>query len=140
MNTMAWLLALALLGLATGKIVGAGIAFTGGRSRTDLLAGLLGAFIVAIPLRLSGLRGYSDALPTLIMGVSAAMLATWVTRMLTWKAEPVLRPETETAHEVESRRPHDTMTTSDGTRILLRARRLVVPGLTDQATQPPARA
>ena len=140
MNTMTWLLALLVLGLATGKIVGAGIAFTGGRSRADLIAGLLGAFIVAIPLRLSGLRGYSDALPTLITGVSAAMLATWVTRMLTWKAEPVLRPETETAHEVESRRPNDTMTTADGTRILLRARRLVVPDFAKPATPPPSTA
>jgi len=89
MNTMAWLLALLVLGLATGKIIGMGIPFTGGRTRTDLLAGLLGAFIVAVPLRLSGLRGYSAELPTLIVGVSAAMLATWMTRMLTWKAEPV---------------------------------------------------
>lgn len=137
MNTMAWLFALLLLGLATGKIIGAGIAFTGGRSRTDLIAGLLGAFIVAIPLRLSGLRGYGDALPTLILGVGAAMLATWATRMLTWKAEPALRPETATANESEIRRPHDTMTTSDGTRILLRARRLVVPGLSELAAQPP---
>jgi len=140
MNTMAWLLALLVLGLATGKIIGMGIPFTGGRTRTDLIAGLLGAFIVAVPLRLSGLRGYSAELPTLIVGVSAAMLATWMTRMLTWKAEPVLGPEAAVALDGADPRTNETMTTSEGTRILLHARRLVVPGLVEPAAQRPGPA
>ena len=140
MNTMVWLLALLVLGLATGKIIGMGIPFTGGRTRTDLLAGLLGAFIVAVPLRLSGLRGYNAELPTLIVGVSAAMLATWMTRMLTWKAEPLLSSEAVVALDGADPRTNETMTTSEGTRVLLQARRLVVPGLVEPAAQRPGPA
>src|SRR3954453_9867144 len=93
MNTIVWVLALLLLGLATGKLTGAGLAFTHGRTRYDLWAGLLGAAITAVPLRLLGLTGYSSALPTLLIGVGAAMLATWLTRMAMWPPEPVLQRE-----------------------------------------------
>jgi uncharacterized membrane protein YeaQ/YmgE (transglycosylase-associated protein family) len=136
MNSIVWLLALLLLGLATGRIVGAGLAFTGGRARYDLTAGLLGALVIGVPLRLLGLTGYSAALPSLIVGVSAAMLATWLTRIFTWKPEPVLRPEIEPLKEGRLHRAHDLMTTSGGTRLLLSAGRLGVSSLSERATQP----
>jgi hypothetical protein len=106
----------------------------------DLAAGVLGAVIVAAPLRLSGLRGYSETLPTLLIGVGAAILATWLTRIATWPAEPLLRPADDSSHASNTQHSHDLMTTSDGTRLLLSAGRLVVPGLSDAATQPTGRA
>ena len=87
MNTIVWVLALLSLGLATGKITGAGMAFTRGRTTYDLAAGLLGAVIAGVPLRLAGLSGYSASLPTLLVGVGAAMLATWLTRVVTYVSE-----------------------------------------------------
>ena len=135
MNTIVWLLALLLLGLVTGKIVGAGLAFTGGRTNYDLAAGLLGAVIVGIPLRVAGLAGYSGALPTLIVGGGAALLATWLTRIATWKAEPMLRPAKEPANEGRVHQAHDLMTTSDGTRLFLRGGKLVVPILGERPTR-----
>lgn len=139
MNTIVWLVALLLLGLATGKIIGAGLAFTGGRTSYDLAAGLLGAAVVGVPLRLLGLPGYSAALPTLLVGVSAAMLATWLTRIFTWKPEPVLRPETEPVTAGRLHLAHDVMTTSGGTRLLLSAGRLGISHLSERATQPTGR-
>src|SRR5437660_40596 len=55
MNTIVWVLTLLFLGLATGKFTGAGMAFTRGRTIYDLAAGLLGAVIAGVPLRLAGL-------------------------------------------------------------------------------------
>lgn len=136
MNTTVWLIALVLLGLATGKVVGALLAFTGGRTSYDLVAGALGAVLVGVPLRLASLTGYSAALPTLLVGVSAAILATWLTRIATWQAEAVLRPEEEPAHTDELRQAHDMMTTSDGTRLLLSSGRLVAPALSERAAPP----
>ena len=138
MDTLMWLLTLILLGLASGWIIGALLDFTKGRRVYDLAAGLLGAVSVAVPLRLSGSSGYSEALPTLLIGVGAAMLATWLTRIATWPAEPVLRLATDASDAPNVQ--HDLMTTSDGTRLLLSAGRLVVPGLSDAATQPTGRA
>lgn len=126
MNNVVWLLALVLLGLATGKVIGAGLAFTGGRTRDDLVAGLLGAVVVGVPLRMLGLTGYSAALPTLIVGVSAAMLATWLTRIVTWKPEPVLIPEGEPAQD-GAPRPAQDMMTSGGTRLSLSGGKLGAP-------------
>ena len=127
MNSIVWLLALMLLGLATGKIIGAGLAFTGGRTRDDLIAGLLGAVVVGVPLRVLGLTGYSAALPTLIVGVSAAMLATWLTRIVTWKPEPVLLPESEPAQDGSPPSAQDLMTTSGSTRLSLSGGKLGAP-------------
>lgn len=73
------------------------------------------------------LTGYSGALPTLIVGVSGAMLATWLTRIVTWKAEPALRPENEPVKERTLHLSQDVMTTSDGTRLLLSRGKLEVP-------------
>jgi hypothetical protein len=67
----------------------------------------------------------------------SSMMATWLRRMLKRRAEPVLPPPVETTHRDDRPRTNDTMTTSDGTRILLRARRLVVPGVEDPAAEPP---
>ena len=64
-------------------------------------------------------------------------MTAWIRRLLRGRAEPVLPPMAEITHRDERPRPNDTMTTSDGTRILLRARRLVVPGLEDPAAEPP---
>ncbi len=140
MDTLTWVLTLMLLGLATGWIIGALLAFTRGRTVYDLAAGLLGAVIVAVPLRLSGLRGYSETLPTLLIGVGAAILAAWLARIATWPAEPILRPADDSSAASHAQHSHDLMTTSDGTRLLLSAGRLVVPGLTEAATQPTGQA
>lgn len=127
MNNIVWLLALVLLGLATGKIIGAGLAFTGGRTRYDLVAGFLGAVVVGVPLRVLGLTGYSAALPTLIVGVSAAMLATWLTRVVTWKPEPALLPESEPAQDGTLQLAQDVMAPSGGTRLSLSGGKLGAP-------------
>ena len=136
MNTTVWVLALLLLGLATGKITGAGLAFTHGRTVYDLAAGLLGAVIASIPLRLAGLSGYSAPLPTLLVGIGAAMLATWLTRIATWQPEPILRALDDSSNSSNEQQRHDVMTTSEGTRLLLTAGRLVVPGAHEVATRP----
>jgi len=136
MNTSVWVLALLLLGLATGKLTGAGMAFTQGRTIYDLAAGLLGAVIAGVPLRLAGLSGYSASLPTLLVGVGTAMLATWLTRVVTWQAEPILRPTDDSSDVSNEQKTHDLMTTSDGTRLLLSAGRLVVPGAHELARRP----
>jgi hypothetical protein len=136
MNTGLWIVVLLLLGLATGKITGVGLAFTKGRTLYDLVAGVLGAVIVSVPLRLSGLSGYSAALPTLIVGVGAAMLATWLTRIATWAPEPALRPERDASNPSAAQLAHDLMTTSDGTRIFITEGRLVVPAVRELVTPP----
>ena len=136
MSTTVWVLALLSLGLATGKITGAGLAFTHGRTVHDLAAGLLGAVIAGVPLRLAGLSGYSAALPTLLVGIGAAGLATWITRIVTWQREPILRPADDSSDASNGQHAHDVMTTSDGTRLLLSAGRLVVPGAGEVVTRP----
>ena len=114
MNTIVWVLTLLFLGLATGKFTGAGMAFTRGRTIYDLAAGLLGAVIAGVPLRLAGLSGYSASLPT----------------------EPILRSADDASDVNNEQKSHDLMTTSDGTRLLLSAGRLVVPGAHELARRP----
>jgi len=140
MNTIVWVLALLLLGLATGKITGAGMAFTRGRTIYDLAAGLLGAVVAGVPLRLAGLSGYSAPLPTLLVGVGAAILATWLTRIVTWQAEPILRPADDSSESSNEQQSHDVMTTSEGTRLLISAGRLVLPGPKEMPIRPAGRA
>ena len=126
MSPFMFFLALLPIGLVTGWAVGAGLSFTGGRRRVDLFAGLFGAILVALPLHLLGPRGYRETLPALIVGVSAAMFATWLTRILTWKREPDLR----TADDVKPSRElltHDIMTTAEGTALILRGGNLSMP-------------
>ena len=134
MNTIVWVFALLVLGLATGKITGAGLAFTRGRTRYDLAAGVLGAVVAAVPLRWSGLAGYSAALPTLIIGVAAAMLAAWLLRIVMWPPEPRLRP-LDSPHPHNRLLTHDVMTTSDGTRLLMSTGKLVVPVTSEMAVE-----
>jgi len=127
MSPFAFFLALLPIGLVTGWAVGAGLSFMGGRRRVDLLAGLFGAILVALPLRLLGLPGYSETLPALIVGVSAAMLATWLIRILTWKPEPVLRMADDVPKRSHEYLTHDVMTTAEGTALLVSGGKLSVP-------------
>jgi hypothetical protein len=126
MTTLSFVLAALLIGLATGKLAGAGLAFTHGRTRDDLVAGLLGSLVVAVPLHLIGPAGYREPLPALLVGLSAALLATWLRRIMTWKQEP-LRPLTEDSAEVSQEVfRHDMLTTAEGTGLLLSGGRLVL--------------
>jgi hypothetical protein len=126
-NRVVFGLALLLTALATGWVVGAGLAFTKGRRRIDLIAGLSGAVLVGLPLHFLGPPGYRETLPALIVGASAAMLATWLTRMLTWKPEPVLRMADDASRVSRALLTHDVMTTGEGTRVLLSGGKLSVP-------------
>jgi hypothetical protein len=112
MNTIVFFLALLLTGLTAGWMVGGGLSFTGGRRHIDLIAGLSGAILVGLPLHLLGPPGYRETLPALLVGLSAAMLATWLVRIRTWKPDDT----SKVSHE---RLTHDVMTTAEGTALLL---------------------
>jgi hypothetical protein len=126
-NPIVFFLALLLTGLATGWIVGAGLSFTGGRKRIDLVAGLAGAVLTGLPLHSLGPPGYREAVPALVVGASAAMLATWLTRIRTWKPEPVLRMPVSASTVSREQLTHDVMTTGEGTRLLLSGGKLSSP-------------
>ena len=127
MNPIVFALALLMIGLATGWIVGAGLSFTGGRRRLDLVAGLSGALLAGLALRLLAPPGYREALPSLIIGASAAMLATFLTRILTAKPDPVLQMPADASKVGRERLSHDVMTTAEGTRLLLSGGKLSAP-------------
>ena len=127
MSPFAFVLTLLPIGLVTGWAVGAGLSFTGGRRRVDLVAGLSGAILVALPLHLLGPPGYRETLPALLVGLSAAMLATWLTRIRTWKPEPVLRMADAAPKPSRDYLTHDVMTTAEGTALLLSGGKLSVP-------------
>lgn len=91
MNTVVWIVLLLALGLVTGKIVGALTAFTRGVATYDLLAGGLGALLGGGLLRVIGPLSLRAPLLTLATGVGIAFLATWLTRIVTWPADPPLR-------------------------------------------------
>lgn len=126
MNIFTFVLATLVIGLATGKLVGAGLAFTRGSTRADLVAGLLGSIVGAVPLHQLGSRGYREPLPALLIGLSLAMLATWLQRIVTWKKEPVQPPAVEGAELTRERHRHGMMTTAEGTRFLLAGGRLTI--------------
>ena len=129
MNTFVWVVTLILLGLVTGKIVGLLTAFTRGPGVYDVVAGVLGAVTGGVLLRLVGPSSFHAPLLTLLTGVGAAFLATWLMRIATWPPEPPLRRPDDTAPDTgDAQRSHDMMTTGDGTRVFLRQGRLVVPG------------
>ena len=126
MNTFVWVIMLLLLGLVTGKIVGALTAFTRGPAVYDLLAGALGALTCGVLLRSIGPLSLRTPLLTLLAGVGTAFLATWLTRIATWPAEPPLRaPDDALPYAGTVRQRHDVMTTGEATTILLTQRRLV---------------
>lgn len=127
MNPVVFFLLLLLIGLTTGWIIGAALSFTGGDRRIDLAAGLAGSVLAGLPLHLMGPAGYRETLPALLVGVSAAMLATWWSRILTWKPEPVLRQPDTASNVMHERLTHDVMTTGEGTALLLRNGMLSVP-------------
>lgn len=126
MNTFMWAVMLLLLGLVAGKIVGALTAFTRAPAVYDLVAGGLGALAGGVLLRSIGPVSFRAPLVTLLAGVAAALLATWLTRIITWPPEPRLRIADDAARDsagAEHRR-HDVMTTGEATAILLTEGRL----------------
>ncbi len=126
MNTLLFVLLVLVVGLATGKLIGAGLAFTHGRTRHDLIAGVVGAIIGAVPVHFVGPAGYREPLPAVLIGLSAAMLATWLRRVAIWKKEPI-RSVTDVAPEdANDRHGHDLLTTAEGSRLLLSGGRLTV--------------
>jgi len=133
MNTFVWILMLLLLGLLSGKIVGALTAFTRGPAVYDLLAGGLGALTGGVLLRLLGPASFRAPPLTLLTGVGVAFLATWLTRIATWPAEPPLRrPDDVSADARPSHRRHELMTTAEGSRLLLKHGHLLPPRLRDR--------
>lgn len=137
MNTFLWVLMLLLLGLATGKVVGALTAFTRGAGLYDLLAGGLGALIGGGLLRWIGpLSLRAPPLPVL-GGLGVAFLATWLTRIATWPAEPPLRrPDDLSAEAFVAHQRHELMTTAEGSRLLLKQGHLLLPGSKDSEIRP----
>lgn len=126
MNTVVWVIMLLLLGLAAGKIVGALTAFTRAPVVYDLLAGSLGALGTGVLLRAIGPVSFRSPLLTLLAGVDAALLATWLTRIATWPREPQLqRPADASAYAGTEHQRHDVMTTGEATTMLLTQGRLV---------------
>ena len=128
MNTIVWLVMLLVLGVVTGKVVGALTAFTRGPVVYDLLAGGLGALTGGVLMRAIGPASLRGLLLTLLIGVGAAFLATWLTRIATWPPEPKLqRPEDASPYAGAEHQRHDVMTTGEATAILLTQGRLVAP-------------
>lgn len=126
MNAILFVLVALLVGLATGKLVGAGLTFTHGRPRDDLVAGLVGAIVGALPLHFLGPAGYREALPALLIGLSAAMLATWLRRIATWKKEPIWRTQNDAPDPSQDHYPRDLLTTAEGSKLLLSRGRLAL--------------
>ena len=128
MNTFVWIVVLLLLGVAAGKIIGALTAFTRGPAVYDVLTGGVAALTVGVLLRSIGPPSFRAPLLTLLAGVDAALLATWLVRIAIWPAEPQLqRPDDASPYAGTQRHRHDVMTTGEATTILLTQGRLVVP-------------
>ena len=120
MNTLTWLVLLLLLGLVTGRAVGAMTAFTRGPAIYDLVAGGLGALAGGVLLRSIRSISLQGPLLTLLTGVGAAFLASWLTRIVTWPPEaPLRRPDDASPFAGSQRQPHDVMTTGEATAMLL---------------------
>jgi uncharacterized membrane protein YeaQ/YmgE (transglycosylase-associated protein family) len=137
MNTFVWILTLLLLGLVTGKLVGTLTAFTRGPAVYDLLAGGLGAVTGGVLLRLLAPPSFRAPLLTLLTGVGVAFLATWLTRIATWPAEPPLRrAEAMLSEGGAAQRRHELMTTAEGSRLLLKQGILLAPRSRAPETEP----
>lgn len=137
MNTFAWIVMLIVLGLVTGSIVGALTAFTRGPAVYDLLAGGLGALTGGGLVRVIGPLSFRAPLLSLLTGVGVALLATWLTRIASWPAEPPLRRlEDVLSNGGDAQRRHELMTTAEGSRLLLKQGHLLAPRLRDPETEP----
>jgi hypothetical protein len=137
MDAFALIVMLIVLGLVTGSIVGALTAFTRGPAVYDLLAGGLGALTGGGLVRVIGPLSFRAPLLTLLTGVGVALLATWLTRIASWPAEPPLRRlEDVLSDGGDAQRRHELMTTAEGTRLLLKQGHLLAPRLPDPATEP----
>jgi hypothetical protein len=132
LNIFVWIVLLLVLGLVTGRVVGALTAFTRGPVLDDLLAGGLGAVIGGGLLRWIGPLSLRAPLLTLLIGVGVAFLATCLTRIASWPAEPPLRRPDDLLEEgFAAHQRHELMTTAEGSRLLLKQGHLVLPGLKD---------
>lgn len=140
MNIFAFVLATLLIGLATGKLVGARLAFTRGRARADLFAGVLGALVGALPLHLLGPAGYREPFPALLIGLSVAMLATWLRRIVRWKKESMQPLAMKPGEMSEEHHRHFMLTTAEGTRFLLGGGRLTIDETRGGSRPSPAQA
>ena len=65
-------------------------------------------------------------LVVLLSGVGVAALTAWLRRRVTRRPEPIRHGRENPSSEIKAQ-VHDVMTTSDGTRVLLRNRKLVRP-------------
>jgi len=72
------------------------------------------------------------AFVVLALGLGAAVLTAWFRRGIARRAESIPRGHDD-ASTVSKAQSHDIMTTSDGTRLLLRDGRLVVPEANEMA-------
>ena len=79
-------------------------------------------------------------LVTLLVGIGAAILAAWLMGRSTRRAAQIRQAEDDASSASTAAHMHDLMTTSDGTRLLLRAGRLVVPGASEVASEAAAPA
>ena len=106
MSTILFVFLVLVLGLTVGWLIGAALAFTGSRTRYDLIAGVLGAIVVAVPVHAMAPAAYGQPLSASLIGVSAAMLATWLRRIVAWKQEPL--PRAAKTLSIRRRRAIDT--------------------------------
>lgn len=124
---------LLVLGVVTGKLVGAMTAFTRGPAVYDLIAGGLAALVTGLLVRSLGAVTLRAPLPTLLIGLGAAFLASWLTRIVTWPEEARLgRPADASPYVDSTHQGHDVMTTGEATAILRTQGRLVVPRTSEQ--------
>lgn len=126
MSTILFVFLVLVLGLTVGWLIGAALAFTGSRTRYDLIAGVLGAIVVAVPVHAMAPAAYGQPLSASLIGVSAAMLATWLRRIVAWKQEPLPRAAKDPVDSTPPRHRHDMLTTSEGTTLLLKSGRLTI--------------
>jgi hypothetical protein len=71
----------------------------------------------------------------LLVGFGAAALTTWLRRGVKRRAESIPRGHNDPSSELKAQ-THDVMTTSAGTRLLLRGGRLALPEASDVARRP----
>lgn len=120
MYTLLWIVSLLVVGVLAGAGAGALLAFTGGRLVRDLAVGQLGALSAGFALHFAS--GGATLLPTLVAGFGGAILATWLTRVASWPAEPKMQP---LAPDIPLHNPPSLVTTGEASRIWIHEGRLV---------------